>query len=777
MALGDESLAFPDARGKAAAERGRTRSVRCRPPSIAVLAVVVSLVAGGPAAAVTTTDFTGDVTAPTVISLTVSPAGGDVTLAAATFSVSLHITDDLSGIGSVSLGWLNLQHTADHGVALTRSVGTDVDGTWTGTFAIPPYSPVGRYALEMSVSDKVGNGHYYDWNALAAHGFASGVDITDDDPDATPPQITRVQVTPSAVDARAGPADVTVDVTTSDPQSGVKGLAVYLQSPAGTAGGSKPPPMNLISGTTTAGVWRGTTTLPEHTPAGRWNLEVRALDNLDNERDLDGAGLRAAGLTDGFDVASYADTHAPRLEGVSIVPSEVNVHDADQNIGITARVTDDVTGVKHLDDVWYTVWVDIYDPVTGQDQGRGLKLVSGTLMDGVYDGTITIPRSSATGLRRVSIATQDAVDNAAWIGGADLVVAGGPAALLVYNVPLPPSLVDVEPGDGSVVIRWDPPVDDRGSAVTGYVVRVAPDGVEVHVSADVRETVVAGLANGVRHDFTVTALNKAGPSDPSNALSALPLSGAGGSGRSGYWMMTATGAVYPFGDAPRLGNATGGRDPVVELEPTPSRAGYWVLDSAGRVQSFGDAPNLGSAGPLPAGETVTSLSATPSGRGYWMFTTRGRVLAFGDAPFLGDVASVRLNGPVLDSVATPSGRGYYMVAADGGVFAFGDARFAGSTGSRLLNAPVQSLVPDPDGNGYWLVASDGGIFAFSAPFFGSMGATHLNRPITGMVGSPNGCGYLMVAEDGGIFAFGNATFRGSLGGSPPAAPVTAVASL
>ena len=204
-------------------------------------------------------------------------------------------------------------------------------------------------------------------------------------------------------------------------------------------------------------------------------------------------------------------------------------------------------------------------------------------------------------------------------------------------------------------------------------------------------------------------------------------------------MMTATGTVYPFGDAPRLGNATGGRDPVVELEPTPSRAGYWVLDSAGRVQSFGDAPNLGSAGPLPAGETVTSLSATPSGHGYWMFTTRGRVLAFGDAPFLGDVASVRLNGPVLDSVATPSGRGYYMVAADGGVFAFGDARFAGSTGSRLLNAPVQSLVPDPDGNGYWLVASDGGIFAFSAPFFGSMAERGRPKVLQGHVGQCGRC--------------------------------------
>jgi fibronectin type III domain protein len=747
---------------------------------MAVLAVVVSLLATGPAAAVDSTDFTGDVTAPSVVSFTVSPAGGDVTLAAATFSVSLHITDDLSGVGSLSLGWLNLQHTADHGVALIRSAGTDLDGTWTGTFEIPRYSPAGRYALEMSVTDRVGNGHYYDWNALAARNLASGVDIVDSNPDATPPQITGVQVTPSTVDVRAGAAGITVDVTVSDPQSRVKGLVVFLHSLAGTAGGSNPPPMNLVSGTTSAGVWRGTTTLPEHTPAGRWTLEVRAFDNLDNERDLDGGGLRAAGLTDGFDVASYADTQAPRLVGVLVEPSEVNVHDADQDIRITARVTDDLTGVKHLDNIWYTVWVDTYDLVTGQDQGRGLRLVSGTLMDGVYEGIVTIPRSSATGLRRVSIATQDAVDNAAWIAGVDLVAAGGPAALLVYNVPLPPSLVDVEAGDGSAVIRWDPPADDRGSAVTGYVVRVAPDGVEVHVSADLHATVVAGLANGVRHDFTVTAVNKAGPSDPSSPLSAVPLPHAGsggGSGRSGYWMTTADGTVYPFGDAPRLGNATSGRDPVVDLEPTPSRAGYWVLDSAGSVHTFGDAPNLGSAGPLPAGDTVTSLSATPSGRGYWMFTTRGRALAFGDAPFLGDVAFVRLNRPILDSVATPSGRGYYMVASDGGVFAFGDARFAGSTGSRRLNAPVQSLVPDTDGDGYWLVASDGGIFAFSAPFFGSMGATHLNRPITGMVGSPTGGGYLMVAEDGGIFTFGDAPFRGSLGGSPPPVPVTAVASL
>jgi hypothetical protein len=116
-----------------------------------------------------------------------------------------------------------------------------------------------------------------------------------------------------------------------------------------------------------------------------------------------------------------------------------------------------------------------------------------------------------------------------------------------------------------------------------------------------------------------------------------------------------------------------------------------------------------------------------------------------------------------------------MVASDGGIFAFGDARFFGSMGGKKLNAPVQSLVPDGDGEGYWLVASDGGIFAFNAPFRGSMGGRPLNKPVSGMV--PFGNGYLMVGEDGGIFNFSDRLFLGSLGATPPARPVIAVAVL
>jgi myo-inositol-hexaphosphate 3-phosphohydrolase len=248
--------------------------------------------------------------------------------------------------------------------------------------------------------------------------------------------------------------------------------------------------------------------------------------------------------------------------------------------------------------------------------------------------------------------------------------------------------------------------------------------------------------------------------------------------RSGYWMVGNDGKVYAFGDSKFMGHA-----PVpagfeaVDLEPTPSGNGYWIVDSAGRVFSMGDANFMGNAdaAKLDAGEKVTSLSSSKTGNGYWMFTTRGRVLTFGDATHYGDMAAKRLNGPVLDSIPTASGKGYYMVASDGGIFSFGDAKFLGSMGGKRLNAPVQSLVPDGDGVGYWLVASDGGIFAFEAPFKGSMGDKRLNKPVTGMVRFGNG--YLMVAEDGGIFNFSDKQFHGSLGSSPPARPVVAVAAL
>jgi hypothetical protein len=56
-----------------------------------------------------------------------------------------------------------------------------------------------------------------------------------------------------------------------------------------------------------------------------------------------------------------------------------------------------------------------------------------------------------------------------------------------------------------------------------------------------------------------------------------------------------------------------------------------------------------------------------------------------------------------------------------------------------------------------------------------MGDKKLAKPVTGMV--PYGTGYMMVGEDGGIFNFSEKAFVGSLGATPPARPIVAVAAV
>lgn len=248
----------------------------------------------------------------------------------------------------------------------------------------------------------------------------------------------------------------------------------------------------------------------------------------------------------------------------------------------------------------------------------------------------------------------------------------------------------------------------------------------------------------------------------------------------GYWLLDRTGQVYPFGEASDLGDAVSDISAApgtsaVDLEVTVDGQGYYVLDSRGCVHAFGTAEHFGDAAGA-AGRPVT-LSAVDGG--YYVFTDRGGVEAFGSARARGDMLDTVLNSPVLGSVVTPSERGYFMVASDGGIFSFGDAVFAGSMGGQRLNEPVVDLVPDPDGEGYWLIAADGGVFAFDAGFRGSVpGAlapgARLNAPVIG--GIAYGDGYAMIASDGGVFVFSDRDFLGSLGDSPPTAPVVGISA-
>jgi hypothetical protein len=262
-------------------------------------------------------------------------------------------------------------------------------------------------------------------------------------------------------------------------------------------------------------------------------------------------------------------------------------------------------------------------------------------------------------------------------------------------------------------------------------------------------------------------------------------------------VLTATSALAagPAGAAPEVAHAyTGGGmigfgavvpgapdmpqpldSPVSVGAATPDGKGYWLASADGGVFTFGDATFEGSLGDTPLQGPIVAMAATPDGKGYWLAALDGGVFSFGDAPFLGSMGGTRLNQPIVGMAPTPDGNGYWLVAADGGIFSFGDARFFGSTGGIVLNEPITAMAATPDGNGYWLVAADGGIFTFGdAGFFGSWANENLPDPVIGILPTPDGGGYSIATADGVVLGLGDAQVFGSLTLSPDATPISAI---
>jgi hypothetical protein len=261
----------------------------------------------------------------------------------------------------------------------------------------------------------------------------------------------------------------------------------------------------------------------------------------------------------------------------------------------------------------------------------------------------------------------------------------------------------------------------------------------------------------------------------SHPLNAPIVGMAATSNGGGYWMVGKDGGIFNFGNATNYGSTytygitgLGGSHPlnapIVGMAATPDGKGYWLVSADGGVFDFGNARFYGStytygitglSGSHPLNAPIVGIVPTANGQGYWLIAADGGIFDFGNAHFYGSTytygitglsGSHPLNARIVGMAATSNGGGYWMVAADGGVFNFGDARFYGSTysdgltglsGSHPLNKPVVGMTVAPGGQGYWMVAADGGVFNFgSAPFLNSLGSQRIPAPIVAMVMVP-----------------------------------------
>jgi hypothetical protein len=93
-------------------------------------------------------------------------------------------------------------------------------------------------------------------------------------------------------------------------------------------------------------------------------------------------------------------------------------------------------------------------------------------------------------------------------------------------VPLPPDLINISAGPGSLTVTWAASLDPGGSPITNHIVEISEDNliwsVDQIVGADDTTATISGLIPSV-YWVRVKALNNEGASDPSNVLSATPL--------------------------------------------------------------------------------------------------------------------------------------------------------------------------------------------------------------------------------------------------------------
>lgn len=107
----------------------------------------------------------------------------------------------------------------------------------------------------------------------------------------------------------------------------------------------------------------------------------------------------------------------------------------------------------------------------------------------------------------------------------------GPASNIVSEyigtVPSSPQNLEAEPNNGRIDLSWEPPIDDGGSPISGYIVYLdqgenlsTPTVVQL---ANLRKYTHTGLDNGMTYSYQVAAMNKYGIGPRSDIVRAIPV--------------------------------------------------------------------------------------------------------------------------------------------------------------------------------------------------------------------------------------------------------------
>jgi hypothetical protein len=219
-------------------------------------------------------------------------------------------------------------------------------------------------------------------------GGSAARDIIDD---VRPPSLVSLTFAPTSINTTAADAVVQVTARITDDLAGSgDDLLLYFYSPGDLqfVYGF----LRRTEGTTHDGTYTANVTFPRYSRAGEWRLGFILLKDLaNNQHFISTEEIAALGFNTRLDVVSIEDVTAPQLASLTLAPTAINTTDAEAQVQVTARITDDVSGSG--DDLL----LYFYGPGDVQFVYGFLRRIAGTALDGTYTATVTFPRFSQAG--------------------------------------------------------------------------------------------------------------------------------------------------------------------------------------------------------------------------------------------------------------------------------------------------------------------------------------------------------------------------------------------
>ena len=231
-----------------------------------------------------------DVTAPTLTALGFSPTAVNTETGSVPVTVSYTVSAEVCRAGKVCLqrSRPSGSHSSE-GVCDVFAAATSHSGSVD--VRVPQFVEPGIWKLQAyALGDAVGNGRVYSPSDLAAASFPTDLDVTSV-PDNTPPTLTALSFSPTAINTETGSATVAVSYSVSDDLAGFGTICAQFVPPSGSGFGQ-------CDGASAATSHSGsiTFTFPQFGEVGTWKLDIFHLrDVVGNAHSYSTADLAAAG--------------------------------------------------------------------------------------------------------------------------------------------------------------------------------------------------------------------------------------------------------------------------------------------------------------------------------------------------------------------------------------------------------------------------------------------------------------------------------------------------